>query len=171
VLAARLSEDARRTVCLVEAGPDYGRFDGGSWPADLVDPREPSDSHDWYPGVEMSLSRARVIGGCSAHNAAFVVWGDRCDYDEWSAPGWDFDSIEPYLRRAEGTIGTRALGAEELGPWARAVRDAAPEAGLPCLEDLNDFSSREGAAYIPVNVKDFARWNTAFRLSGQRPRS
>jgi len=76
VLAARLSEDRRRTVCLVEAGPDYGPFEGGSWPADLVDPRGPSDSHDWYPSAELSLSRARVIGGCSAHNAAFVVWGE-----------------------------------------------------------------------------------------------
>ena len=93
VLAARLSEDHRRTVCLVEAGPDYGPFDSGLWPADLVDPRSPSDSHDWYPRAEMSLSRARVIGGCSAHNAAFVVWGDRCDYDEWAAPGWEFASF------------------------------------------------------------------------------
>jgi choline dehydrogenase len=110
----------------------------------------------------MSLSRARVIGGCSAHNAAFVVWGDRGDYDEWSAPGWGFDSVERYLRRAERTIGTRPLGAAELGPWARAVRDAAPEVGIPSLDDVNDLSSPEGAAYIPVNVKDFARWNTAF---------
>ena len=55
----------------------------------------------------MSLSRARVIGGCSAHNAAFVVWGDRDDYDEWAGPGWGFASIEPYLRRAERMISTR----------------------------------------------------------------
>ena len=119
----------------------------------------------------MSLSRARVIGGCSAHNAAFVVWGDRRDYDEWGVPGWDFDSIEPYLRRAEGAISTRPLRDEELGPWARAVREAAPEAGIPVLDDLNDLSSPEGAAYIPVNVDGFARWNTAFAyLDDARPR-
>jgi choline dehydrogenase len=161
-LAARLSEDPRRTVCLVEAGPDYGPFDGGGWPADLVDPREPCSSHDWDPRAEMSLSRARVIGGCSAHNAAFVVWGDRRDYEEWAAPGWGFDAIEPYLRGAERTIRTRQLGAAELGPWARAVRDAAPEAGIPVLDDLNDLPSTEGAAHMPVNANGFARWNTAF---------
>jgi choline dehydrogenase len=147
---------------LVEAGPDYGPLDGDSWPVDLVDPRSPSDSHDWYPGAEMSLSRARVIGGCSAHNAAFVVWGDRRDYDEWGTPGWGFDLIEPYLRRAERTIGTRPLRSEEVGPWARAVLGAAPDAGIPRLEDLNDLSSPVGAAQIPVNVQRFARWNTAF---------
>jgi choline dehydrogenase len=119
----------------------------------------------------MSLSRARVIGGCSAHNAAFVVWGDRRDYDEWAASGWDFESIEPYLRRAQRTIGARPLGDEELGPWARAVREAAPEAGIPILDDLNDLSSPEGAAHIPVNVNGFARWNTAFAyLDGARGR-
>jgi choline dehydrogenase len=171
VLAARLSEDRRRTVCLVEAGPDYGPFDGGSWPADLVDPRAPSDSHDWDPRAEMSLSRARVIGGCSAHNAAFVVWGGARDYDDWAAPGWGFDSIEPYLRRAERTISARPLSDEELGPWARAVCEAAPEAGIPVLDDLNDLSRPEGAAYVPVNVQGFARWNTAFAyLDGARAR-
>jgi choline dehydrogenase len=171
VLGARLSEDGRRTVCLVEAGHDYGPFDGGPWPADLVDPRAPSDSHDWYPRAEMSLSRARVIGGCSAHNAAFVVWGDGRDYDEWAAPGWGFDSIEPYLRRAERMISTRPLSEDELGPWARAVCEAAPEAGIPVLDDLNDLSSPQGAAYIPVNVDGFARWNTAFAyLDGARAR-
>jgi choline dehydrogenase len=29
VLAGRVSEDEGRTVCLVEAGPDYGPFDSG----------------------------------------------------------------------------------------------------------------------------------------------
>jgi choline dehydrogenase len=30
VLAARLSESPDRSVCLVEAGPDYGHFDDGA---------------------------------------------------------------------------------------------------------------------------------------------
>jgi choline dehydrogenase len=35
VLAARLTEDPARRVCLVEAGPDYGAFAEGRWPRDL----------------------------------------------------------------------------------------------------------------------------------------
>ena len=42
------------------------------------------------------------------------------------------------------------------------MRDAAPEAGIPVLDDLNDLSSPEGAAHMPVNANGFARWNTAF---------
>ena len=47
VLAARLSEDPGRAVCLVEAGPDYGPLAGGGWPADLVDSHQLPVSHDW----------------------------------------------------------------------------------------------------------------------------
>ena len=51
------------------------------------------------------------------------------------------------------------------------MREAAPEAGIPVVDNLNDLSSREGAAYIPVNVDGFARWNTAFAyLDDARPR-
>jgi iron(III) transport system substrate-binding protein len=38
-LAGRLSENPDRSVCLVEAGPDYGHFSEGRWPADILDPR------------------------------------------------------------------------------------------------------------------------------------
>ena len=39
------------------------------------------------------------------------------------------------------------------------------------LDDFNDLSSPEGAAYVPVNVHGFARWNTAFAyLDGARTR-
>jgi choline dehydrogenase-like flavoprotein len=37
VLAARLSEEPDCSVCLVEAGPDYGSYGAGDWPADILD--------------------------------------------------------------------------------------------------------------------------------------
>src|SRR5262245_45524990 len=104
VLAARLSEDRARHVCLVEAGPDYGVVGGGAWPADMLDARSIPMSHLWEQEPEdRSTSRARIIGGCSAHNACAVVWGSRADYDEWG-PGWSFSDLEPCLRRAEAKL-------------------------------------------------------------------
>jgi choline dehydrogenase len=50
VLAARLSEDPSRKVCLVEAGPDYGPRSSGAWPADLLDPRSFTFTHGWGAG-------------------------------------------------------------------------------------------------------------------------
>ena len=48
VLAGRLTEDPKRSVCLVEAGPDYGPYGRGAWPSDLLDGRFLAlDSHCW----------------------------------------------------------------------------------------------------------------------------
>ena len=172
VLAARLSEDPRRTVCLVEAGPDYGHVSGGRWPADMLDARVLPMTHLWERDADdRSASRARIIGGCSAHNACVVVWGSRGDYDEWG-PGWTFAELEPYLRKAEAVIGTRPDREDELTPFHLAFVDAAPRVGIPRLADLNDLDATAGIAPAPVNARDAVRWNTAFAyLDEARPRS
>jgi choline dehydrogenase len=148
VLAARLSEEPERTVCLVEAGPDYGPYADGRWPDDLLDGRRLAlDSHCWERDDpdDRSQLRARVLGGCSAHNACVVLRGASADYDEWG-DGWTGTELAPYLDRAERELGTRRLDAAELSPWHAAWAEAA------------------GAAAIlhPVNLRGTVRWNLAF---------
>ena len=88
VLAARLSEDPDRSVCLIEAGPDYGPYAEGRWPADLLNAHDIAvESHDWDIESGSPSSRARVLSGCSAHNGCFMVWGPPADYDEWAQAG------------------------------------------------------------------------------------
>jgi choline dehydrogenase-like flavoprotein len=67
VLAARLSEDPSRSVCLVEAGPDYGPYVDGRWPEDMLDGRTLAFSHAWERQDEDDRSqlRGRRVGGCS----------------------------------------------------------------------------------------------------------
>ena len=162
VLAARLSEEPERTVCLVEAGPDYGRYAEGRWPSDMLDARALPMSHLWETeGDDRSASRARIFGGCSAHNACLVVWGSCGDYDEWGE-GWTFAELEPYLRRAESSIRTRTDRTDELSPFHRALLDAGPRIGLPRLADFNDLDATVGIAPAPVNAVGAVRWNTAF---------
>lgn len=162
VLAARLSEESERTVCLVEAGPDYGRSGEGRWPSDMLDARTLPMSHLWETVPDdRSASRARILGGCSAHNACLVVWGSRADYDEWG-DGWTFAELEPYLRRAEASIRTRADRTDDLSPFHRALLEAGPRIGLPRLADLNDLDATIGIAPAPVNAVGAVRWNTAF---------
>jgi choline dehydrogenase len=46
----------------------------------------------------------RVLGGCSAHNGCFIVWGSPDDYDEWAEagnPGWSHAALDPCRRRCE----------------------------------------------------------------------
>jgi choline dehydrogenase len=145
VLAARLSERGR-AVGLVEAGPDYGAYADGAWPADILDGRRLAFSHAWETEREdRSQLRARILGGCSAHNACIVMAGAPADYDAWDH-GWSQAAIEPYLRRAEGRLRVRTFAAGELSPWPRAFAEAA------------------GADAIPhtVNAVGAVRWNAAF---------
>src|SRR3954454_2558309 len=145
VLAARLSEDGRR-VALVEAGPDYGPYDEGRWPADMLDARSLAFSHAWETYREdRSQLRARIIGGCSAHNACVLLPGTREDYDEWGH-GWSYAAIEPYLRRAERQVRRRVIEREELSPWHAAFAEAAGDAAI----------------LHPVNAVGTVRWNAAF---------
>src|ERR1700755_2857713 len=106
VLAARLSEDDRRTVLLVEAGPDHA--DPGSWPPDVLDASGPTLEHDWGYVADadldraMPLPRARIMGGCSATNACFALRGTPADYDAWAAlgnPGWAWADVLDDFRR------------------------------------------------------------------------
>jgi choline dehydrogenase len=145
VLAGRLSEDPDRSVCLVEAGPDYGPYDKGRWPPDLLDGRQLAFSHSWETDREdRSQLRARVIGGCSAHNACIVLEGRQEDYDEWG-DGWSYAELEPYLRRARDQMRTRRFGVDELSPWQRAFFEVGGEESL-----------------TPLNAVDNVRWNLAF---------
>jgi choline dehydrogenase-like flavoprotein len=148
-LAARLSEDPKRRVCLVEAGPDYGHYSEGRWPADILDGRWLAlDSHCWERDDEDDRSqlRARILGGCSAHNACVILRGAAADYDEWG-PGWTAAELAPYLDRAEQQLATRRLDDEGLSPFHRA------------------FAESAGADTIvhPVNMtREGVRWHAGF---------
>ena len=146
-LAGRLSEEPYRTVCLVEAGPDYGPLAEGRWPADILDPRWLAlESHLWERDDpdDRSQARARILGGCSAHNACVLLEGAPSDYD-WGGD-WSYEAFQPYLRRAYETLQGHVLADEELTPWHRAFRDA----------------GGEGSIVHPVNIVDGVRWHSGF---------
>jgi choline dehydrogenase len=145
VVAARLAEGGRR-IGLIEAGPDYGSYGHGCWPEDMLDGRRLAFSHAWETDRDdRSQLRARIMGGCSAHNACVMLAGAAADYDEWGH-GWSHDAIEPYLRRAERQMRVRRLATEELSPWHRAFVETCGDAAI----------------VHPVNAVGTVRWNTAF---------
>ncbi len=165
VLAARLSENGDRSVCLVEAGPDYGAHDGGGWPEEMIDGRGAPGSHDWRDD-RGTLRVARVIGGCSAHNLCFWVRPAARDWDQWSRAsgdeGWSAAAIGSYVERVESLMPLRRFLPEELNPWLRTCIEAAAETGLGGLEDINDHTRDTGLGPMPVNTIGTSRWNAAF---------
>jgi choline dehydrogenase len=165
VLAGRLSEDERTSVGLVEAGPDYGPFDAARWPAELLDARSAARGHDWNPGGSVCCARARVIGGCSAHNGCWAMLGAPADYDAWapfSGGTWDYRTLRPYLRRAMSTLRVRPSRTEDRSAWHEAVIEAGRELGIPYLEDVNAETGREGIGWVPLNAMGGVRWHAAF---------
>ena len=161
VLAARLSENPDRTVCLLEAGPDYGIAESGRWPADVLDARGIAADHLWPPAEDGRTFGGRVLGGSSAVNACAMLHGSRADYDEWGE-SWSYEHLRPYLERAKTTLRTAGANSEDPGPFHRAYLEAATAAGFPRLSDPNDPERAIGVAPFPANVVDGQRWNAAF---------
>lgn len=191
VLAARLSEDARRSVVLLESGPDYPSVD--DLPPEIRSGLRPVFTHDWGYRAETGLdgrvldaNRARIVGGCSATNAALAVRGRTADYDQWAAlgcDGWSFADVLPFFCRLEhdfdfrgeahgldGPFPIRRPAAGELAPIQRAFLDASANAGFPVVDDHN-APGAVGAGLPPMNLIDGVRQSTALTyLAGARDR-
>jgi choline dehydrogenase len=162
VLAARLSENPDRSVCLLEAGPDYGPLEEGRWPREIVDATRMPGTHDWGPGGEDERTLgARVLGGCSAHNECVVLQGSPADYDEWG-DAWAYDRFATFLERARATLRTAPRNTDRPAPFFEAFVDAAVHAGHARLSDPDDPACPVGIAPYPANVVDGKRWNAAF---------
>ena len=164
VVAARLVEAGRR-VLLLEAGPDYGAFDEGRWPPELVDAATIPTSHDWgYRSTDgrLPFERAKVVGGCSAHNGCTVSWGHRADYDGWNLPGWSADELLPLFEEASRRLRVRRFAEDEWSPLHRGFIEAGIELGLPLEDRLESLDVRPAVCAEPSNSPDGIRWNAAF---------
>jgi choline dehydrogenase len=169
--AGLLAQLGSRRVVLLEAGPDYGSFAAGRWPADLLDARYIPLSHDWgltsapeHRLEALDHPRARVVGGCSAHNGCTAAPGPAIDYDRWGelCAGWDSASVTPLFELLIERFRVSTYGREELTVPQSAFVDAGVAAGLPYAVDLIESEAGIGIGPMPVNVVEGVRWNSAF---------
>ncbi len=181
VLANRLSEDGRRKVLMLEAGPrdrslwihlpiGYGRtmfHKTLNW-GFYTDP-EPTmhDRRIYWP-------RGRTLGGSSSINGLIFVRGQAADYDHWAEignSGWSWRDVLPYFVRSEhNTRGASpAHGAD--GPlWCSDIQDknelidgiiqGAVELGVPRTDDFN-AGDQEGVGYYQLFTRHGWRCSTA----------
>jgi choline dehydrogenase len=181
VLAARLSENPSRSVLLLEAGPDYPT--PADLPSDIRNGFNPVFTHDWGYASEpgslgrtVPLPRGKLVGGCSATNAAVALRGAPSDYDEWAAcgnPGWSFADVLPFFRRLEndadfdeswhgrdGPLPIRRDPPERLLPEHHAFLEACSALGYPRIADHN-APDAIGAGVWPRNVVADVRQSAA----------
>lgn len=181
-VAGRLTEDGRRSVLLIEAGPS----DVGFWTLVPVGYghsfRNPRVNWMYWSEPEPGLAdrrvyvpRGKVLGGSSSINAMVYSRGQAGDFDDWEAegnPGWGWADVLTAYRRMEnhalgegpwhgagGPVGVSQSDAD-AHPSVRHFLDAARELGIPRSDDLNG-ATIEGAGIYQVTTKDGLRCSSA----------
>ncbi|MGE0419436.1 MAG: GMC family oxidoreductase, partial [Acetobacteraceae bacterium] len=181
VVAARLSENGRHRVLLLEAGPP----DTNPWihiplgfARTYVNPKV-NWKFETAPQPQLNnrqlyLPRGKTLGGSSSINGMVYIRGNHGDYDEWrqrGCDGWDWDSVLPYFKKAEN----QTRGADDFhgvgGPLhvsdqpsrfelAEAALEACVQAGIPRNPDFNG-KVQEGCGYYQTTTNNRRRWSTA----------
>ncbi len=181
VIAARLAEDGRYSVCVLEfGGTDLGPFI--QMPAALSYPMN-MKTYDWgfqsdpephLGGRRLVTPRGKVIGGSSSINGMVYVRGHARDFDSWEqmgARGWGYRHVLPYYKRMEhshggeegwrGTSGPMHVTRGKLtNPLYKAFIEAGREAGYPVTPDYNG-RQQEGFGEMEMTVWNGVRWSAA----------
>lgn len=158
VLASRLSEDADRTVLLLEAGGDDSHYLLRMPLAFLRAMMQPRFSWGYFSeperelnGRRVPLPRGRVLGGSGSINGLFHMRGHSLDFDGWRArgcEGWGYADVLPYFKRMETSWRGANTWHGDRGPLhvcaiqpVRALHDrlmqTARAAGFNTTEDLH----------------------------------
>jgi 5-(hydroxymethyl)furfural/furfural oxidase len=179
VLASRLSEDPRRRVVLLEAGPDVGI----ATPPDIIDvfPRAYANPAYFWPdisarttaqGSSQPFTQARLLGGGSSVMGMWALRGLADDFDGWvavGARGWSFAEVLPYFRKLEhdfdyggplhgtdGPISIRRIDRSLWPTFTNALVAAAESRGYGFRPDLN-ASDADGTFPLPLSADDAGR--------------
>ena len=184
-MAARLSEDGKHSVLVLE----YGGTDAGPFiqmPGALSFPMN-MRRYDWgyksepephLEGRELACPRGKVIGGSSSINGMVYVRGHAGDYDNWAengAEGWSYSDVLPYFLRMEnwhesgqggdghwrGTDGPLHItrGKRDI-PLHQAFVESGQQAGFEVTKDYNG-EQQEGFSPMEQTVYKGQRWSAA----------
>jgi choline dehydrogenase len=181
VLAARLSENGRYSVLLLEAGGNDNRFwihVPMGYAKTFTDPRVnwmfESEPEAELNNRTMYQPRGKVLGGTSSINGMIYMRGHAADYDQWRQlgnEGWSYDEVLPYFRKAEDNERGESQYHGAGGPlrvsdqpyeWeiARRLLEACKMAGIPHNPDFNG-ATQEGCGYYQTTTNNKRRWSTA----------
>jgi len=181
VLADRLTRSGRCRVLLLEAGDKdrnvwihiplgYGRTFFNS----RVNWMFETEPEPELANRRIPQPRGKVLGGSSSINGLLYVRGQKEDYDHWRElgnPGWGYDDILPYFKRAEdqqrgpnpwhGAGGPLSVSdLPEQHPLAEAFIVAGSHVGIPRNDDFNG-ERQEGVGYFQATARNGFRCSAA----------
>jgi choline dehydrogenase len=185
VLAARLSEDPRSRVVLLEAGhTDVGRWAMRmplAWRDTFMDPAVSwgymTEPEPYADNRVIPAPRGKVLGGSASVNGMMYSRGCAADYDDWAKAGlegWGYDDVLPYFRRSENNWRGPSAYHGGDGPLtvSRHVPDrvihprmmaAARTLGFKQLDDFH-AADAEGFSVPDFNVHCGERASTSVRF-------
>lgn len=180
-LASRLAENPEVRVLLLEAGSDDTLeevLDGRIWFQNIGSERDWKFLGEPAPTLnhrQLQFPMGKVLGGGSSVNGLVWARGHKNNFDSWAEatgnPKWSYAAVLDVYRRIENWTGPKSplrgqggpvhleLPQTPVNPVALALLEAARDAGMPCVEDLNaDAMEGDGAAGLPnLIVKDGRR--------------
>jgi choline dehydrogenase-like flavoprotein len=182
ILARRLSEDGKATVCLLEAGPpDKSMFI--HMPAGFIrilfhpvyNWKFMSAEEPQLKNRQIYAPRGRTLGGSSSINGMIYNRGHRLDFDEWAKlgnAGWGWDDLLPYFRKSihnedyndgkfhdrSGPLNIKYL--ESPNKLDYAFLEAAESLQKKRIPDFNT-GENEGFGIFQVTIKDGRRESAA----------
>jgi choline dehydrogenase len=184
VVAARLTENGKFSVLLVEAGtkgagyiwtrsPLGGAFMIENRTVNWCDYSEPNATHGDRP---IYVAHGKILGGSSAINATIINRGQSADYDHWAQmgnAGWGFQDVLPYFKKLESSeVGSdafrgrdgpiRVTEASRLSPFYDLFMKSAQALGIPYNPDYCG-ERQTGVAMAQLAAKQGRRDSTATR--------
>jgi choline dehydrogenase-like flavoprotein len=181
VLSARLTENPKVSLCVIEAG---GR-DRNPWihvpmgfgklvPNPKVNWGYETEPEPGLGGRKIIWPRGKVLGGSGSINGLVFLRGAPSDYDGWQrlgAQGWSYADVLPYFTRMEhcveganewhGTGGPMTVSnIKRPSTAARAFVETCERLQYPRNSDFNG-QRIDGVGFAPLNVHNGWRRSTA----------
>lgn len=169
VLANRLTENGRYTVCVLEAGPrDWNPFIHipAGFMKTLVNPKinwmYETTATEWTANRVIAVPRGKTLGGSSSINGHVYNRGQKMDFDTWSQKGnkgWGYADVLPYFKKCEQKIGAgdeiyrgkdgnlKINDLDWRDPLCDAFIQGANSIGIPSNTDYNG-AKQEGVSYV-----------------------
>ena len=191
VIASRLSEDPKRKVLLLEAGPDPQPI-----PETVADAEKATNvllespyivmypTQRNYDSSEFYSLAGRIMGGGSSVNMMSIPRPIKADLDAWTArrnSDWSWEKVLPVLKRIEADqdfpqspihgkegpiyVKRKHVFDVSLSASEQALLEAVTKLGLPRFNDQNE-PNPYGIAPTARNIKDGKRQSSAVAYLG-----
>ncbi len=175
VLANRLSECGRYSVCLIEAGPhdNSGFINVPFGLIGLIKQGKRNWGYDTVPQTHLNnrslyWPRGKTLGGSSSINAMVYIRGQQQDYDDWGAQGatgWAWKDVQPVFTAHENNeqypannwhgVGgpLNVTRVRDINPLTRLFVQAGEELGYSRNDDFNGPEQKGFGLHIMTDVQ------------------